>query len=42
MYWFGDWIETQDPSQWEMYGAPYRGIYIVHEQIMTLIEVKWL
>lgn len=42
MYWFGDWIETQGESMWKMYGAPHRGIYIVTEQLMTLIRLKWL
>lgn len=41
-YWFGDWIETQDDNLWEPYGAPHRAIYIVREELMTLIKLKWL
>ena len=42
MYWFGDWIETQNTDSWKAYGAPHRAIYIVTEQLMTLIRLKWL
>jgi hypothetical protein len=41
-YWFGDWIETQSSDSWKAYGAPHRAIYIVTEQLMTLIRLKWL
>lgn len=41
-YWFGDWIETQDKSLWRIYGGRHRAIYIVREDLMTLIKLKWL
>jgi hypothetical protein len=41
-YWFGDWIETQDRSMWRAYGGRHRAIYIVREDLMTLIRLKWL
>lgn len=43
-YWFGDWIEengTKD-EQWYPYGGKHRAIYIVREDLMTLIRLKWL
>jgi hypothetical protein len=41
-YWFGDWIEEQDRSLWRSYGGRHRAIYIVREELMTLIRLKWL
>lgn len=41
-YWFGDWIETQDPALWRIHGGRHRAIYIVREDLMTLIKLKWL
>lgn len=41
-YWFGDWIEEQDKSTWRAYGGRHRAIYIVREDLMTLIKMKWL
>jgi hypothetical protein len=41
-YWFGDWIETQDKELWQAYGERHRAIYIVREDLMTLIRLKWL
>lgn len=41
-YWFGDWIETQDATLWRSYGGRHRAIYIVREELMTLINLKWL
>jgi hypothetical protein len=41
-YWFGDWIETQDKTQWRSYGGRRRAIYIVREDFMTFIKLKWL
>lgn len=41
-YWFGDWIETHNPTLWRPYGRAYRAIYIVHEKLMTLIRLQWL
>lgn len=41
-YWFGDWIETQDKSMWRAYGGRHRAIYIVREDLMMLIRLKWL
>lgn len=41
-YWFGDWIETQDQIQWRRYGGKHRAIYVVREDLMTLIRLKWL
>ena len=41
-YWFGDWIEEQDKTLWRSYGSPHRAIYIVREELMTLIALTWL
>jgi hypothetical protein len=41
-YWFGDWIETQDESQWRSYGGRHRAIYIVREDLLGFIKLKWL
>ena len=42
-YWFGDWVEENGScEQWEPYGAPHRAIYIVREDLMTFIKLKWL
>ena len=42
-YWFGDWIEENgSDEQWEPYGAPHRAIYIVREDLMAFIKLKWL
>ena len=41
-YWFGDWIETQDKTMWRAHGERHRAIYIVREELMTIIRLKWL
>jgi hypothetical protein len=42
-YWFGDWIEANcNTEQWRAHGAPHRAIYIVREDLMTFIQLKWL
>lgn len=41
-YWFGDWIEEQDKEMWRIHGGRHRAIYIVREDLMTLIRLKWL
>jgi hypothetical protein len=41
-YWFGDWIETQDKNLWEAYGGRHRAIYHVREELMTIINLRWL
>jgi hypothetical protein len=41
-YWFGDWIELQDKKLWRSYGGRHRAIYIVREELMTLIRLRWL
>ena len=41
-YWFGDWIEEQDQTQWRAYGGRHRAIYIVREDLMAFIKLKWL
>ena len=42
-YWFGDWIEqTGSKDQWYAYGARHRAIYIVRDDFMSFIELKWL
>lgn len=41
-YQFGDWIETQDTTMWRSYGGRHRAIYIVREDLMTIIRLKWL
>ena len=41
-YRFGDWIETQDNTTWEAYGGAHRAIYLVRDDLMTLIKLKWL
>jgi hypothetical protein len=43
-YWFGDWIEANGikNEQWLPYGSPNRAIYIVREDLMSFIKLKWL
>jgi hypothetical protein len=42
-YWFGDWIEENCPKdQWKIHGGRHRAIYIVCEELLTLINLKWL
>lgn len=41
-YQFGDWIEEQNTKQWESYGSPHRAIYVVRDDLMTFIKLKWL
>jgi hypothetical protein len=43
-YWFGDWIEAnaKENEQWRAYGARHRAIYIVREDLMTFIKLRWL
>lgn len=42
-YWFGDWIEENtNNEQWLRYGGKHRAIYVVREDLMTLIRLKWL
>ena len=42
-YWFGDWIEEHGGAgRWRIYGGHHRAIYIVREDLMTLIRLKWL
>lgn len=42
-YWFGDWIEANGGfEQWIAYGERHRAIYIVREDLMTFIRLKWL
>ena len=40
-YWFGDWIEEQDESLWEAYGASHRAIYHVREELYAIILLRW-
>jgi hypothetical protein len=43
-YWFGDWIEAngKENEQWKAYGARHRAIYLVREDLMAFIKLKWL
>jgi hypothetical protein len=42
-YWFGDWIEANGGEErWRFYGARHRAIYIVREDLMAFIQLKWL
>jgi hypothetical protein len=41
-YWFGDWIEEQDQALWRSYGGRHRAIYIIREELMTIIHLRWL
>lgn len=42
-YWFGDWIEANcNTEQWRAHGERHRAIYIVREDLMTFIRLKWL
>lgn len=41
-YWFGDWIEEQDEKLWWAYGSPHRAIYLVSEELMMIVQLKWL
>jgi hypothetical protein len=40
-YWFGDWIEEQDESLWEAYGASHRAMYLVREELYAIILLRW-
>lgn len=42
-YWFGDWIEEYgNTDQWRAHGGRHRAIYIVREDLMTFIKLRWL
>lgn len=42
-YWFGDWIEANGGEErWRTYGGRHRAIYIVREDLLTFIKLKWL
>lgn len=42
-YWFGDWIEANGgANRWRVHSSPHRAIYIVREDLMTFIRLKWL
>ena len=42
-YWFGDWIEENCNTElWRAHGERHRAIYIVREDLMTFIRLKWL
>lgn len=42
-YWFGDWIEANGGAErWRIYGGRHRAIYIVREDLMAFIKLKWL
>jgi hypothetical protein len=42
-YWFGDWIEANGRAdQWRIYGGRHRAIYIVREDLMMFIRLKFL
>jgi len=41
-YWFGDWIETQNSDWWRAHGEPHRAIYIVREELMFVIKLRWV
>ena len=42
-YWFGDWIEANaGKEQYQIYGQRHRAIYIVREDLLTFIKMKWL
>ena len=42
-YWFGDWIEESGGAErWQAYGKRHRAIYIVREDLMAFIKLKWL
>lgn len=43
VYWFGDWIEKNCGEEgWKAYGRPHRAIYLVREDLLTFIKLKWL
>mgnify|MGYP006985672458 FL=1 len=39
-YQFGDWIERQDPTLWQVLGERHRAHYAVSEQLMTVILLR--
>lgn len=42
-YWFGDWIEENGGEErWRAYGGRHRAIYIVREDLLAFIKLKWL
>ena len=42
-YWFGDWIEKNGgEGRWRTYGGYHRAIYIVREDLLSFIKLKWL
>ena len=42
-YWFGDWIEANGgEGRWETYGGYHRAIYMVREDLMAFIKMRWL
>lgn len=42
-YWFGDWIEANGGEErWRTYGGRHRAIYIVREDLLAFIKLKWL
>lgn len=43
-YWFGDWIEENGikDEQWEAYGGAHRAIYMVREDLLMFIKLKFL
>jgi hypothetical protein len=42
-YWFGDWIEENGGAErWRIYGGRHRAIYIVREDLLAFIKMKWL
>ena len=43
-YRFGDWIEDNalENVQWESYGSRHRAIYVVREDLLAFIKLKWL
>lgn len=41
-YWFADWLETQDPEMWRGEGPKHMALYLVREDFMPMILLKWL
>ncbi len=40
-YWFGEWIETQDPELWYHVGRPELADYMIRDDFLTMIQLKW-
>lgn len=40
-YDIGDWIESNDASEWKIQGQYHQGKYWVSEQLLTMLAIKF-